>query len=106
ERGYRAGDEGGVASGPVYGIGSVVPPRGGAATGEGGAQVTTPEEFEAAVALTRQAFLDDGLEEAWNRVIAVVVRAGRLALGPEALVIDRIRDVLRGYAFAVGTGRG
>lgn len=34
------------------------------------------------------------------------VRAGRLALDPEALVIDRIRDVLRGYAFAVGTGRG
>lgn len=106
ERGYQARHEAGEATAPLYVIGSDVPPPGGAATGEGGPQVTTPEEFETTVALTRQAFLDHGLEEAWNRVIAVVVRAGRLALDPEALVIDRIRDVLRGYAFAVGTGRG
>src|SRR5690606_41774179 len=55
-----------------------VPPPGGAATGEGGPQVTTPEEFETTVALTRQAFLDHGLEEAWNRVIAVDRKSTRL----------------------------
>src|SRR5690606_23251800 len=32
------------------------------------------------------------------------VRVGELACDPEALVLDRIRDVLRGYAAAVGVG--
>lgn len=76
ERGYQARHEAGEATAPLYVIGSDVPPPGGAATGEGGPQVTTPEEFETTVALTRQAFLDHGLEEAWNRVIAVVVQPG------------------------------
>lgn len=61
---------------PVYVIGSDMPPPGGRTPESGALTVTQPEEFERTVELTRMAFKKRGLDDAWNRVIAVVVNPG------------------------------
>ncbi|WP_068141904.1 class II D-tagatose-bisphosphate aldolase non-catalytic subunit [Limnochorda pilosa] len=66
----------GASAPPLYVIGSDVPPPGGETSGSQGPKVTTPEEFEETVALTRATFHDRGLDDAWGRVIAVVVQPG------------------------------
>lgn len=62
-------------AGPVYVIGSEVPTPGGAQDQEGVA-ITSPEALRATVAATRAAFTREGLTEAWERVVAVVVQPG------------------------------
>ncbi len=62
---------------PVYIVGSEVPIPGGAVGAEDqGVQVTRVEDFKNTVATFHQAFLDEGLEQAWDNVIAVVVQPG------------------------------
>lgn len=62
---------------PVYIVGSEVPIPGGAVGGaDEGVQVTRVEDFKNTVAAFHQAFVDEGLEQAWNNVIAVVVQPG------------------------------
>ncbi len=64
---------------PVYVIGTEVPVPGGEATAgaAGTAPVPTrPEDFRETVSLHRQLFHEAGLEDAWSRVIAVVVQPG------------------------------
>ena len=61
---------------PRYVIGTEVPPPGGIQGEEGDLRVTPPDEVEDTIALTRQAFIERGLEAAWERVIAVVVQPG------------------------------
>ncbi len=61
---------------PVYVIGTEVPPPGGIQDIESGLQVTHPEDCQKTIELTRQEFFRQGLEEAWERVIAVVVHPG------------------------------
>ena len=63
-------------SAPVYVIGTEVPVPGGAREDVGGLAVTRPEDVDRVIELTRDAFNDRGLEEAWERVIAVVVQPG------------------------------
>ncbi len=60
---------------PFYIIGSDVPPPGGG-TEYKDIQITTPEEVDKTIELTKNAFCKYELEDAWNRVIAVVVQPG------------------------------
>jgi D-tagatose-1,6-bisphosphate aldolase subunit GatZ/KbaZ len=62
------------ASPPVYVIGSEVPIPGGAQEPEEGVAVTKPEDFLATVAAFRGAFDSHRLQDAWGRVVAVVVQ--------------------------------
>ena len=62
---------------PVYIVGSEVPiPGGSQAAVDTGVQVTRPEDFRATVEAFHQAFLAEGLEDAWKYVIGVVVQPG------------------------------
>ena len=61
---------------PVYVIGSEVPVPGGATENEDALSVTPPENLDATIAAFRAAFHAAGLDEAFTRVIAVVVQPG------------------------------
>jgi D-tagatose-1,6-bisphosphate aldolase subunit GatZ/KbaZ len=61
---------------PRYVIGTEVPIPGGAQAAETSLQVTEVESVRRTIGRTRQAFLDAGLETAWERVLAVVVQPG------------------------------
>ena len=60
---------------PVYVIGTEVPTPGGAVD-EAELAVTSPGDAERAIQLHREAFAAAGLDEAWKRVIALVVQPG------------------------------
>ena len=65
------------ASHPVYIVGSEVPIPGGSQDAvETGVQVTRPEDFRATVAAFKAAFEAEGLAQAWDYVIGVVVQPG------------------------------
>ena len=68
----RGRGEGGLR----YVIGTEVPIPGGATEHEKGLRVTTVESAWQTIDVTREAFIRDGLESAWERVIAVVVQPG------------------------------
>jgi D-tagatose-1,6-bisphosphate aldolase subunit GatZ/KbaZ len=59
-----------------YVIGAEVPIPGGATAHEDGLRVTTVEDARRTLEVTREAFLREGLEAAWERVIALVVQPG------------------------------
>jgi len=61
---------------PRYVIGTEVPVPGGAITHEDGVSVTKVEDARRTLEVTRTAFLREGLEAAWERVIALVVQPG------------------------------
>jgi D-tagatose-1,6-bisphosphate aldolase subunit GatZ/KbaZ len=61
---------------PYYVIGTEVPIPGGAQEYEASVQVTTIDRACETIAITREAFRREGLEGAWERVIAVVVQPG------------------------------
>ena len=60
----------------VYVIGTEVPRPGGVEIGEDDIQVTVVEDVRETIDITKKAFLSRGLEQAWERVIAVVVQPG------------------------------
>jgi len=60
----------------VYVIGTEVPVPGGAAEELEAVEVTHPEAAFATVAVHRQAWRDRGLDDVWERVIALVVQPG------------------------------
>ena len=60
---------------PIYIIGSDVPPPGGETVYQD-IRVTSPEEVDETIEITRKAFYKYGLEDAWERVTAVVVQPG------------------------------
>ena len=64
------------SSGPVYVIGTDVPVPGGTAAEGPGAAVTTAQELADTVSLGAEAFRAAGLQDAWERVRAVVVQPG------------------------------
>ena len=67
----------GTAEPPVYVIGTEVPTPGGATHDlRGGVAVTSPEAAAHTLDVHRKAFRAAGLEEAWSRVIAMVVQPG------------------------------
>jgi len=59
-----------------YVIGTEVPIPGGAIEHEQDVSVTKVENVQQTIDVTREALLSQGLEEAWDRVIAVVVQPG------------------------------
>jgi len=59
-----------------YIIGTEVPVPGGATEHEEGVSVTKVEDVKQTIEVTREAFLGEGLESAWERVIGVVVQPG------------------------------
>ncbi len=61
---------------PVYVIGSEVPIPGGAQSAADEMQVTRPEDFKATYQKFHEAFLNNGLEDIWEDVIAIVVQPG------------------------------
>jgi len=61
---------------PLYVIGTEVPIPGGEQEGSRAPEVTSTEDLARTLATARQAFYSRGLEEAWERVIAVVVQPG------------------------------
>lgn len=61
---------------PVYVIGSEVPIPGGAQENEDSVIVTSPADCEQTLAEFERAFAARGLQDAWERVIAVVVQPG------------------------------
>jgi len=76
EAAERAFWEKGSGEKPWYVIGSEVPMPGGSFELEGPPEITSPAHFRQTVEATREAFLQKGLAEAWERVIAVVVQPG------------------------------
>jgi D-tagatose-1,6-bisphosphate aldolase subunit GatZ/KbaZ len=61
---------------PVYIIGTEVPVPGGAQEEEEEVVPTTPADARVTISVTREQFLDKGLDDAWKRVIGVVVQPG------------------------------
>ncbi len=64
------------APAPVYVIGTEVPAPGGEVAGEAGPRVTPVAAVERTLTLARDGFVAAGLEDAWERVVAVVVQPG------------------------------
>ncbi len=61
---------------PVYVIGTDVPIPGGAKETEADIRITPPDELRETVEITRKKFIEKNLENAWERVVAVVVQPG------------------------------
>lgn len=61
---------------PVYVIGTEVPVPGGESSLGGGVQVTTPQAAARTLQIHRQAFDAPDLQDAWQRVVAMVVQPG------------------------------
>jgi D-tagatose-1,6-bisphosphate aldolase subunit GatZ/KbaZ len=61
---------------PVYVIGTEVPVPGGATEALEGLALTTPQAALATIEAHRVAFVEAGLEQAWQRVLASVVQPG------------------------------
>lgn len=61
---------------PLYVIGSEVPAPGGLPASEEKLTVTSVANVDETIQLTRNTFLERGLESAWDRVVAIVVQAG------------------------------
>ncbi len=61
---------------PRYIIGTEVPIPGGAHAHEESVSVTNVEDAKQTIEITREAFLREGLQSAWERVIGVVVQPG------------------------------
>lgn len=61
---------------PRYVIGTEVPIPGGATEHESGVRATNVRDARQTIEVTREAFVREGLESAWERVIATVVQPG------------------------------
>ena len=78
---------------PVYVIGTDIPSPGGSDEVNKGRRVTTVEDLEETVSLTRKHFSSRGLESVWERVIAVVVQPG--VEHGDHIIIDYSREDAR-----------
>lgn len=84
------------AAAPVYVIGTEVPTPGGEQAEQAGPSVTGVADVERTLTLAREAFEGEGLQAAWERVIAVVVQPG-VEFGDD-VVFDYDRDEARELA--------
>lgn len=75
---------------PVYVIGTDVPPPGGSTEYHNEINVTSAKEVEQTIELTKKTFEKYNLQDAWNRVVAVVVQPG-VEFG-DAVVFDYDRN--------------
>jgi D-tagatose-1,6-bisphosphate aldolase subunit GatZ/KbaZ len=85
------GEVRGRVAAPVYVVGTEVPAPGGMRAAEEAAPVTRAEGLRSTVTLARQEFLDSGLQEAWRRVVAVVVQPGVEFGDDRVCEYDRLR---------------
>jgi D-tagatose-1,6-bisphosphate aldolase subunit GatZ/KbaZ len=81
---------------PVYIIGTDVPPPGGAKEDHNQITITSAKEVEQTIELTKKAFYKYNLQNAWNRVVAVVVQPG-VEFG-DSIVFDYERNKSRELA--------
>ena len=72
----RTALDGGRGVGPVYVIGTEVPPPGGGTRHVERLEVTTAERAIRTMDVHRNAFVERGLDAAWSRVIGLVVQPG------------------------------
>lgn len=72
----RAASERASGSGPIYVVGTEVPPPGGAKYGAELLEVTSAERARRTLSVHERAFADLGLEDAWSRVVGLVVQPG------------------------------
>ena len=70
---------------PLYVIGAEAPTPGGSLSDPGAVPVTGAEEIEEFLDICREMFHREGLEDAWDRVAAIVVQPG-IDFGPEGFV--------------------
>ncbi len=78
-------ESGRLANPPLYVIGTEVPPPGGAKEALEDVAATVPDNARFTIEITRQAFLANGLQSAWERVFGVVVQPG-VEFGDDAVV--------------------
>ena len=64
------------ASPPVYVIGSEVPFPGGDFQANAGPEVTSRQDLDRTISVAEKHFADNNLDEAWQRVVAIVVQTG------------------------------
>lgn len=74
---------------PIYIIGSEVPIPGGAQENEDSVTVTAPEDCLATLDAFHSAFLERGLDEAWERVAGIVVQPGVEFADESVVTYDR-----------------
>ena len=67
---------GGSGAAPRYVVGTEVPVPGGVEESDEQLVVTTVQDVQEMIEITKDAFVQEGLEAAWERVIAVVVQPG------------------------------
>jgi D-tagatose-1,6-bisphosphate aldolase subunit GatZ/KbaZ len=82
---------------PRYVIGTEVPIPGGATEHEDGVSVTKVEDARRTLEVTHAAFVEAGLESAWERVVAMVVQPG-VEFGDNFILDydpDAARDLMR-----------
>lgn len=84
---------------PFYVIGTEVPVPGGSDEVEEGIKVTSVSDLKDTVAFTKEAFYNKGLQDAWERVVAVVVQPG-VEFGDHR-VIEYERDKARELCRAI-----
>ncbi len=70
---------------PLYVIGAEAPTPGGSLSDPGAVPVTKAEEIEGFLNICRKMFHQEGLEDAWDRVAAIVVQPG-IDFGPDGFV--------------------
>jgi D-tagatose-1,6-bisphosphate aldolase subunit GatZ/KbaZ len=75
---------------PVYIIGTDVPPPGGAREDHNQINITSAKEVEQTIYLTQKAFEKYNLQNAWNRIVGVVVQPG-VEFG-DSIVFDYDRE--------------
>ena len=97
------------AAQPVYIIGSEVPIPGGAQEHEEGINVTRPADCQKTLAAFEQAYLANGLSDAWTRVIGLVVQPGVEFGDSDVFVYDRTKaaeltESLKGWPQGVFEG--
>jgi D-tagatose-1,6-bisphosphate aldolase subunit GatZ/KbaZ len=73
---------------PVYVIGDEVPPPGGGLGADGKVTVTDTETLGEVLDVYHRCFIEAGLEEAWQRIIAVVVQPG-IEFGDRQIAVYR-----------------
>ena len=81
----RAHQEASTDADPVYIVGSEVPIPGGAQDAEEELRVTSPERAAATLDAIEREFRRNGLDDAWNRVVGLVVQPG-VEFGDETVV--------------------
>jgi len=91
-------------SGIVYVIGTEVPPPGGADEALYEVAVTPAERAQHTLEIHKQAFLREGLEDAWARVVALVVQPG--VEFDHGAVVDYVPEKATRLSALAGEGTG